>query len=91
MLRYIDFVPKMIREPKLLQAGEHENFDACVAAANGWLAAHPGVKLIQLETVVLPNIWSRYEEGSSDAALVASVSYPNQWHQFLRCWYDDLS
>lgn len=91
MLRYIDFVPKMIRAPGVFHPGEHEDFAACVTAANQWLAAQPGFKLVQLETVVLPNIWCRYEEGSGDAALIASVSHPNSWHQFLRCWYEDPS
>jgi hypothetical protein len=42
---------------------------------------------VTLETVVLPNIWHPYEEGSSDPSLRASGEMSTSWHQFLRCWY----
>lgn len=87
MLRYIDFLPQMIQPPKLFSPAEFEAFATCVAAANTWLSAHPQVKLVNFETVVLPNIWSRYEEGSDDAALSTLPAHPDTWHQFLRCWY----
>ena len=42
---------------------------------------------VTLETVVLPNIWHPYEEGTSDPSLRASGEMSSTWHQFLRCWY----
>lgn len=88
MLRYKDFVPKQIKAPGLFKDGDHETFDDAVKAANRWLA-DTKVKLISLETVVLPNIWSRWEEGSTDASIGTSGDTPSRWHQFLRCWYQD--
>lgn len=88
MLRYLDFVPQQRRAPGLFHPGDHENFDQAVQAANDWLASH-AVKLINLETVVLPNIWSRWEEGSNDAALATGGDHPSHWHQVLRVWYID--
>ena len=88
MLKYKDFVPKEISAPGILKPGEHESFDAAVEACNKWLTEN-SVKIIGLETVVLPNIWSRWEEGSADASLGTSGEGPSRWHQFLRCWYRD--
>jgi hypothetical protein len=87
MLKYRDFVPKEIEAPGFLKPGEHESFNHAVEAANTWLAEN-SVKLINLETVVLPNIWSRWEEGSVDASIGTGESL-SRWHQFLRCWYHD--
>ncbi len=88
MLHYIDFVPEEKSAPGIFNPGEHEDFYAAVARANAWLATHP-VKLVNLETVVLPNIWSRWEEGSKDASIGTSGDMPSRWHQFVRCWYLD--
>ncbi len=88
MLKYKDFVPKMLSEPGIFKAGDYETFDEAVTAANQWIAAS-NVSLINIETVVLPNIWSRWEEGSNDASLGTSSESPSRWHQFLRCWYQE--
>ena len=87
MLKYKDFVPRQLRAPGIFEQGDHESFDAAVIAANSWLS-EVDVKLINMETVVLPNIWSKWEEGSADASIGTGDS-PNRWHQFLRCWYLD--
>ncbi len=88
MLKYKDFVPKEIAASGFLKAGEYEGFDDAVAAANQWLLTD-NIRLLKIETVVLPNIHSRWEEGSTDAAIRTSGDSPSQWHQFLRCWYHD--
>lgn len=88
MLRYKDFVPRQITAPGIFKDGQHESFDHAVEAANQWLV-ETKVKLVNLETVVLPNIWSRWEEGSNDASIGTSGDTPSRWHQFLRCWYQD--
>lgn len=88
MLKYKDFVPKQIVAPGFLNPGDHESFEHAVAAANQWIVDND-VKIIAMETVVLPNIWSRWEEGSADASIGTSGDTPSRWHQFLRCWYRD--
>lgn len=88
MLKYRDFVPRQIEAPGFLKAGQHESFDDAVAAANQWLTENE-VMLVKLETVVLPNIWSRWEEGSTDASIGTSGDNPSHWHQFLRIWYQE--
>ena len=88
MLKYKDFVPKQIEAPGFLSPGEHESFEHAVRAANQWVVEND-IKIIGMETVVLPNIWSRWEEGSVDASIGTSGDTPSRWHQFLRCWYRD--
>lgn len=86
MLLFRDFVPRMKAAPGLFREGEFESFQDALTAVNQWIAKEK-IKLINLETVVLPNIWSKFEEGSSDTALGTSGDSPSRWHQFIRCWY----
>src|SRR2546430_16799671 len=87
MLRYQDFVPKMTKPAAFLSPAEHESFDAALTAANRWIKENE-IRVVNVETVVLPNIWSRYEEGSRDPSLGTSGESPSFWHQFVRVWYE---
>jgi hypothetical protein len=86
MLRYHDFVPQLTKPAAFLSPAEHESFDAALADANHWIKENE-IRVVSVETVVLPNIWNRFEEGSRDTALGVgdSVSF---WHQFIRVWYE---
>ena len=86
MFQFRDFVPRMISGPALFRVAEYESFAAALAAANRWVDEN-AIAVINIETVVLPNIWSRYEEGSGDTALGVSGDSPSFWHQFIRVWY----
>lgn len=89
MLRHRDFVPQMTASPGFLRPAEYESFEEALAGANAWLAS-AAVKLVSVETVVLPNIWSPFEEGSEDTSL-GMRDTSNHWHQFIRCWYIDAT
>jgi len=86
MIQFRDFVPKMLSAPGVFKAGEYESMEAALAAANSWIKEYD-IQIINVETVVLPNIWSRYEEGTTDVALGTSGEMPSHWHQFVRVWY----
>src|SRR3954462_2764413 len=88
MLRYRDFVPKMVKQAAFLSPAEHELFDAAGAAAGRWIKENE-IHVVSVETVLLPTIWSRYEEGSRDASLGTSGESPSFWHQFVRVWYEE--
>ena len=88
VLKYKDFVPCEVVAPGIFSHGEYESFDAAVEAANQWLI-DSNARMLKLETVVLPNIHSRWEEGSADASIGTSGDSPSQWHQFLRVWYQE--
>lgn len=87
MFRHEDFVPKMTKPGALFSPAEHESFDVALAEANRWIQ-EKGVRVVNIETVVLPNIWSRYENGSNDTSLGTSGESPSFWHQFIRVWYE---
>ncbi len=90
MIAYKDFVPRQIRAPRLSfnpadATGEYETFGAAVDAANRWLKQND-LKVLQMETVVLPNIWATWEQGTQDSSLMTHEGA--MWHQFLRVWYE---
>ena len=86
MIEFRDFVPEMITAPKLFKPGEYETLEDALVAVNQWIK-DDDIRVVNLETVVLPNIWSRFEEGTADVALGTSGEMPSHWHQFIRCWY----
>ena len=84
-LLFRDFAPQMLSGFGLFKVAEYETFQAAVAAANQWIREEK-IQLVQLETVVLPNIWRSVEEGTADASLNATGNIAT-WHQFVRVWY----
>ena len=88
MLQYKDFVPKMLAEPGLFKLGEYETLAEALEEANRWIE-QSSVQVINVETVVLPNIWTRWEEGTEDVALGTSGEMKSHWHQFIRCWFEE--
>jgi hypothetical protein len=88
MIRYQDFAPQMLSPPGFLSHATYEPLQVAVDAANAWIKEH-SIHVLNIETVLLPNIWSRYEEGTSDPALGTSGESPSQWHQVVRIWYHE--
>ena len=86
MICFKDFLPQMLEPPTLLRVAEYESFDQAVIAANLWIKEHD-IDVVNMETVVLPNLWSRYEEGTTDSSIGTSGDSPSHWHQFVRVWY----
>ncbi len=93
MLNFCDFVPKyelVSRETSFAREVEKTDaFEQAVARA-GEFIKQPGIKVLQIETVVLPNMWD--EEGSQDVALRVQETRGekySRWHQFIRVWYDN--
>lgn len=83
-----DFVPRRTRQPGLLRLADYEPFENAVIQANRWIEEQ-GVRVLRFETVVLPNIWSEHEQGTTDSSLGSSL--PSHWHQFVRVWFEDTS
>jgi len=86
-LAYRDFAPKRLRK-RMIGADEYEDLNESVAAAAHWIR-HQGVDVVNVETVALPNIWRKDEEGTADGSLRGggNEDYLTQWHQFVRVWY----
>ncbi len=87
MLRYHDFIPLRTAPPGFLTPAEYEPLAAALADANEWIKEND-IRVLNVETVVLPNIWSRHEEGTQDPALGTSGDSPSFWYQVIRVWYE---
>lgn len=83
-----DFAPKKSKG-SLFKSGAVQNFDEVMTAVNSWLAENPSIKLLNVETVVLPNIHEKDEEGSQDTELWTGGESSSQWYQVFRVWYQE--
>ena len=84
MLRFQDFAPKQLAREGLFRSAQYETFEAAVTAAGEW-ATQQQVRIINVETVVLPNLWQ--EDGTKDPDLQSFDGHAT-WHQFVRVWYE---
>ena len=85
-ISYRDFVPEMLNAGGFLRAAEYEPLERALRRANEWIE-RAGVEVLNVETVVLPNLDSPYEDGSEDPELHTSGDMASSWHQFIRIWY----
>ena len=87
MIDYKDFIPKQTAGPGFFSAAEYQTFDAAVLAANKFVDAQ-SVRVLNIETVVLPNVWDASEDGTTDPSIRTSGDFSATWHQFIRVWYE---
>ncbi len=87
MIEFRDFAPRELSSACVFADARYETFQDAVAAANAWLS-DSSTEVVQLETVVLPNVWAPAEDGTADGA-VATSGPSDSWHQFLRVWYKE--
>lgn len=87
MIHFKDFTPQIVKKGGLFKSDEFETFDQTLKRFNDWSKQTPDIEIINIETVVLPNIHSSREEGSEDTDLGTYGDVPTQWHQFIRVWY----
>lgn len=82
-IAFKDFFPEVTKRGILLK--RREVFSATVARANAWVSSS-GVRVINIETVVVPNL------GGKEMAKADFVSdggfFPAPWQQFVRIWYE---
>lgn len=82
-LNYKDFFPTVLSSGFF--STEHETLPATVARANDW-ASQTGSRIINVETVVLPNIESA--EDASQVGIRTSGKVSSHWYQVVRVWYE---
>tara|TARA_R110002072_G_scaffold302615_2_gene486861 strand:- start:4083 stop:4424 length:342 start_codon:yes stop_codon:yes gene_type:complete len=87
LIAYRDFIPQQTVGRGFFSAAEYESFDAALRAANTFVETQ-SVKMLNVETVVLPNVWDSAEEGTTDASIRTSGDISSTWHQFIRVWYE---
>jgi hypothetical protein len=88
MISYRDFAPQRLQQSGIaesigLKAPTYQALEDALTAANTWIEAEQ-VKVVSIETVVLPNVWT--EGGTSDIELGTMSGWAN-WYQFIRVWY----
>jgi hypothetical protein len=86
MIKYIDFTPKVTKKGGLFKSTEIETFGDIVEYMNAWLTKE-GTEVINIETVLLPNIHDSDEEGSEDTMLGTGRESSSHWYQLIRVWY----
>lgn len=88
MIAYQDFVPEKIASGGFFKMPSYESLNECLRQANRWIAAN-GIEVVNVETVVLPNMYAPGEEGSADVQLRTSGEMSATWYQFIRVWHVD--
>lgn len=84
MIQFIDFVPDI--KKNFLIANDVESLESTMQRMNEWIRRNESYEIINIETVVLPNMHGRNEEGSEDPELYFA-EYKPVWYQFFRVWY----
>ncbi len=70
----------------LLKSTEIETFGDIVTSMNEWITKE-NPELVNVETVLLPNIHDSDEEGSGDTMLGTGRESSSHWYQIIRVWY----
>lgn len=86
MIRFEDFEAQQLKAPGFFTGAKYEEVDTVLETMNAWIAAQ-NVEVVNIETVVLPNIYSKDEEGTKDVSLGIDDKLVTTWHQFFRVWY----
>jgi hypothetical protein len=84
MIGFADFVPRLIEEGGVFHPEERALVQEAVDRANQWISQNK-VQVLNIETVVMPNIFAAGEKGPQDSS-VAVWDY-HRWYQFVRVWY----
>ncbi len=84
MVNFKDFAPQ-IKKRGFLKT-DFQTLEEALAAANVWIASN-SIDVVNIETVVLPEMWG--EDGTTDTDLTTSGDMMNTWYQFIRVWYKD--
>ena len=86
MIEFKDFVADELSSAGFFKQATHESLRTVLGEVNGWIKASE-VDVINVETVVLPNIHSPHEEGSEDTSLHTKGDWTSTWHQVVRVWF----
>ena len=84
LLKFKDFFPVQKSKNIWTGRGKYGTLQHALQDANAWITAHPEIELLNIETVVLPNIHSHREEGTEDPELKEEASAGAKWHQIFR-------
>lgn len=86
MLGFKDFYPKIEEKGGFFSRDKWQPLNAALEETNAWLA-ETQVQVLNVETVLLPNVWNDDEDGPQDAELRTAGEHSSYWHQIIRVWY----
>lgn len=78
-----DFFPQVTQSGFL--SNDYESFQQVVVRANEWMI-RSGVQVLNVETVVFPNVNTEVEAMQTNIRTSGDMS--SNWRQFLRVWYE---
>lgn len=84
MIAFKDFAPRVLDKGGLLSEKTFQSLQEAVDSANRWCESQRVVPL-NVETVVLPDIYDSDQEGSKDVHVRTRELI--EWHQVVRVWY----
>ena len=87
MFNYRDFWPRQLKRGGLVKKAQWQPFEMAMKKANAWVKKE-GVKVINIETVVLPNVWES-DLGPEDAKFNTYTDSECIWYQVVRVWYEE--
>ena len=82
-INYRDFFPTALKSGFF--STTHEDLPATVGRVSKWME-ESGVRVVNVETVVLPNIHG--EEEASQVGIRTSGETSSRWYQVVRVWYE---
>lgn len=86
MIGFYDFAPRITDVGGFFKLPVAEQLAEPLKRASEWVDEH-SVEVMNIETVLLPNIHSPGEEGSGDPILMTSGDFATAWYQIVRVWY----
>jgi len=87
MIAFQDFAPGQIAHGSSPLTSQWQPFDQAVIAANTWIKQY-SIRVISVETLLLPNVWNTVARGTLESRLHTSGEMSNHWYQIVRVWFD---
>lgn len=88
MIKQIDFTPAVTKKGGLFKSAKIQKFQEIVDEMNEWIESN-NPNIVNIETVLLPNIHDPDEEGSEDTMLGTGRESSSHWYQLIRVWYKE--
>jgi len=85
-INYIDFIPEQL-EKNFWGIATYENLDEVLIRANEWTHRNYSKEIMNVETVVLPNIYSKGNGNSKEVSQYYTGGHSIQNFQIIRIWY----
>ena len=87
-IKYRDFLPKLLVSSSLFNRAKYDSLDSITSDVNDWVQSHPSVHLLNIETLIIPNI-DQSSLGSGDGIFHVSQrdGKVTKWIQLIRVWY----